>query len=296
MFTRNDFFRLSLLMVAIVTSVFVVSSAKAEESLKVDYEGKTVIDWDSDGLTDEGEIQVFGTDPKESDTDGDLFFDGVEILNGSDPLDESSRPGVAQDKNRETPWTWFFGRASGLVAFLCMWVSLMIAQSIRNPWMRRWIAPAYKLDLHIYFAIAAFLLGAFHGVAFILDRYTNLSILEFFIPFYADSGVVNTIFLGFGILALYGFLIVGTIAMFRRFLPYKVFRISHFLNIPVAILVYWHAVKIGTDLKVGWVFWIFLSMNLLLAAFWIRTLAAMYATFRTASAIGRTDETRNTQT
>lgn len=45
-------------------------------------------DTDFDGLTDDVEIQNYGTDPTNPDTDGDGFWDGLEILNGYNPLGE----------------------------------------------------------------------------------------------------------------------------------------------------------------------------------------------------------------
>ncbi|NND54027.1 MAG: hypothetical protein HKN56_03525 [Gammaproteobacteria bacterium] len=48
-------------------------------------------DTDSDGLADGDEIDVFGTDALNSDTDGDDMSDGYEAGNGLDPLDSSDR-------------------------------------------------------------------------------------------------------------------------------------------------------------------------------------------------------------
>ena len=43
-------------------------------------------DSDGDGLNDDEEIDVYGTDPNDPDTDDDLFTDGEEIADGTDPL------------------------------------------------------------------------------------------------------------------------------------------------------------------------------------------------------------------
>lgn len=43
-------------------------------------------DSDSDNLSDYQEIFVYKTDPNDPDTDGDTFLDGVEVLNGYNPL------------------------------------------------------------------------------------------------------------------------------------------------------------------------------------------------------------------
>jgi hypothetical protein len=48
------------------------------------------VDTDGDGLTDEEELTVYGTDPTRADTDGDGIPDGVEQSQGSDPADPDS--------------------------------------------------------------------------------------------------------------------------------------------------------------------------------------------------------------
>jgi lipoprotein-anchoring transpeptidase ErfK/SrfK len=44
------------------------------------------IDQDKDGLADEQEVAIYGTDPTVADTDGDGFADGEEITNNYSPL------------------------------------------------------------------------------------------------------------------------------------------------------------------------------------------------------------------
>ena len=49
-------------------------------------------DFDNDGLTNDEEVNVYGTDPINADTDGDVYPDGVEVEFGGDPTDETVRP------------------------------------------------------------------------------------------------------------------------------------------------------------------------------------------------------------
>ncbi len=52
-------------------------------------------DSDGDGISDEAEVSVFGTNPNKADTDGDGFPDGVEILmSGTNPNDPRDAPGI----------------------------------------------------------------------------------------------------------------------------------------------------------------------------------------------------------
>ena len=49
-------------------------------------EPAAVVDTDEDGLTDDDEVNVYGTDPELFDTDGDGVGDGDEVEAGTDPL------------------------------------------------------------------------------------------------------------------------------------------------------------------------------------------------------------------
>jgi hypothetical protein len=58
--------------------------------------GRNRADSDGDWLRDEYEIMVAGTNPNDSDTDGDGFYDFEELLSGFDPLDPADT-GVDSD-------------------------------------------------------------------------------------------------------------------------------------------------------------------------------------------------------
>ncbi len=53
-------------------------------------EPAAVVDTDEYGLTDDDEVNVYGTDPEVFDTDGDGVGDGDEVEAGTDPLDQAS--------------------------------------------------------------------------------------------------------------------------------------------------------------------------------------------------------------
>jgi hypothetical protein len=50
--------------------------------------GASSLDADKDGLTDSSE-RIYGTDPKNPDTDGDGHLDGDEVKNGFNPLNKT---------------------------------------------------------------------------------------------------------------------------------------------------------------------------------------------------------------
>ncbi|MFV9690022.1 MAG: Ig-like domain-containing protein [Desulfobacteria bacterium] len=55
-----------------------------------------IVDTDGDGIPDDDEIDVYGTDPENPDSDNDGFTDGYEVEHGSNPCDPDSMPKQVQ--------------------------------------------------------------------------------------------------------------------------------------------------------------------------------------------------------
>lgn len=62
--------------------------AKVDEILNGRVGARAVIDTDNDGISDYDEVNIYRTDPKNADTNGDGVLDGDHLLLGTDPLYE----------------------------------------------------------------------------------------------------------------------------------------------------------------------------------------------------------------
>lgn len=80
-----------------VTEEIVTEEPATEEV--VTEEPAAVVDTDEDGLTDDDEVNVFGTDPEVFDTDGDGVGDGDEVEAGTDPLVAEEAEAVDTDED-----------------------------------------------------------------------------------------------------------------------------------------------------------------------------------------------------
>lgn len=224
-----------------------------------------IIDADLDGLTDEGEKQTYQTDPNNPDTDGDGFLDGTEVLNGKNPTDalsplgEIARQGVVPDA--ETPWPWYVGRASGLVGFTLLFLSMFLGLAIRLPGLRRLISPVTSLSVHHWLSLQALAFMMVHGAAFTFDRYLGFSWADVLIPFHSSF---QSLLLSFGIVALYVMVLLVVTSLWKRSIPYRVWRAVHFLNITAYVLGVAHALYLGTDLKIVLLRNVFIGLNGLL--------------------------------
>lgn len=266
-----------ILLIAIV-GIFSFAQVKAQETsqeqvpLKVDYGTEPIVDHDLDGLTDQAEIQIYKTDLNNPDTDEDGYFDGAEILAGSDPLDAESFPGlpvmnddgtvdVEKSSPAETPWTWYISRASGLMGFALLYLSIFLGLTIRVPFLRKAFAPLYAMQAHCWIAFQATLFALIHAVILMFDKFINFSLLDIFIP-YASSFEPGLIALG--ILGFYLMVILTASSYARKYMSQKLWRALHFMNIILYGSVVAHAYLLGSDMKNEIIGNIFIFMNVLL--------------------------------
>lgn len=236
-------------------------SANAEDGL-VEYVNDVIVDYDLDGLTDEGEKQIFNTDPQKIDTDNDGFKDGSEILTGYDPLDSNSFPGTVQvdqnESNGEIPWAWYVSRAAGLIGFVLLYISIFLGLTLRIPLMRKIFKPLYAANIHCWISLQATLFAFLHGVVLLFDKFLKFSLVDLFVPFVSSY---EPIFLSMGIISFYLMIILVVSSYMRSRISYKSWRILHFTNIALYIFSVVHAAKLGTDLKDTTNFNIFLFLN-----------------------------------
>lgn len=242
--------------------------AQENFEIKLDYGDELVLDRDLDGLTDLGEKEIFKTDSLNPDSDNDGFYDGTEILNKTDPLNNTS-PSAIRTINEsvsvledETPWAWYVARITGLMSFLLLYIVMFLGLSIRTPFLNKILKPIYSLNIHAWLSVQALVLVFIHGGALLFDKYTKFGLPDIVLPFFNKTYGLE---LAMGILAMYLMLVLITSSYLRKFINYKVWRITHFLNIPLYAMAVYHGLYLGTDLADGTLRYIFIYANIFLA-------------------------------
>jgi hypothetical protein len=134
---------ITIIFILGVFAIFGVASAQAQE-IKVDYKNQPVVDSDLDGITDEGEKQIYKTDPNNPDTDGDGVYDGVEVANGTDSLnaldvapdsssDQLNKPTVTKKEASK----WNITLIAGLMAVLLFGAMVFLIKVVKNPGLKK---------------------------------------------------------------------------------------------------------------------------------------------------------------
>lgn len=219
-----------------------------------------IIDSDLDGLTDEGERQIYGTDAFIPDSDGDGFLDGVEVLSGSDPLDKSNRQ-QENDLSNEIPWAWYSVRAVGLVGFGLLYLSIFFGLFVRIPFARNMFGAIETINFHRWFSLQAMIFIFFHGFLLTFDYFYKFSLMDVFVPFYSSF---NPLLMSLGTFGFYLMIILVITSYFRNKISNRIWRIVHYFNIVLYVFVAIHAHQLGTDLKIEWVRYVFYLINIIL--------------------------------
>jgi methionine sulfoxide reductase heme-binding subunit len=255
---------LSIIIATLIIVLVPLFFACAQD--KVDYKGNPVVDSDLDGLTDEGEKQIYRTAVNNPDTDGDGYLDGAEALSGTNALDAND-PGnsvlenVNASLDQKTPWIWYVSRSAGLLGFIFLWLAVFLGLAIRNPLLKKVVKPIYSCGLHCYISSLAVFWALIHGTSFLFHGNFSLSLSEIVIPFYSQTSLVNPVYMSLGIMALYAMIIITITSYLRSHLNHWLWRAVHFLNPLAFIFVVVHGYMNGTDMKN-----IYISLSFLLSS------------------------------
>lgn len=249
-------------LVAIPLFVFVASLALATPVSAI------VQDTDMDGLTDQGERDIYKTNPLLRDTDGDGVGDGTEVINKTDPLDPAdsvlaeSGEATQADSIFGDPkkFAWHLARASGIAAFILLTIVVIsgLIISSRVLIFFRLIHPANSLAIHQTLSWLALALVVLHFFSLFFDNFLRLQISEILVPFMMDRNLKTD--LGFdlgnaitlGIIAFYLLLMLMLSSYFRAKMPFKLWRGLHYFSFFAYALFVLHGWTSGTDSKEWW--------------------------------------------
>jgi len=200
-----------------------------------------ILDRDLDGLTDDGEIQLYLTDPNNPDTDGDGIYDGVEVLQETNPLDHLSPVETAGVV--EKPYAWFVTRSSAILAYLSLFVMVTFGL-LMSTRLNLLMHPFIRAKLHCWLSWITLMFVGIHMTALLFDKYLTFSIYELLIPF---GSRYAPLYVGLGVITMYLLLMIVITTRYLKKLPKKVWRLLHQSAFLAFTLVTIHGFFAGTD-------------------------------------------------
>ena len=144
---------------------------------------------------------------------------------------------------------WYLSRATGFVAYLLLFGTVVLGLSIRTKSLDRFVARWRITDIHTFLSVLVVLFVVIHVTVLLGDTFIGFSVVQLLVPFASSYLPVWT---GVGILSAYLLLLVAISFPARRFTGYRFWRALHYLTFLVYFGALVHAVFTGTDSRVGW--------------------------------------------
>jgi len=157
-----------------------------------------------------------------------------------------------------TPWVWYTIRASALVGFFLLYLSIFAGTVSGLPGIRRIFLRWRSLNFHCWISAQALFFAAVHGLSLLFDKTVHFSIVGILVPFASEY---KPVLVALGTISFYLMAALVLTSYSRRFFSYGFWRTLHFSNIFLYIFSIIHAFYLGTDLKSGLLRQIFIFAN-----------------------------------
>lgn len=154
-------------------------------------------------------------------------------------------PGLTNSLFGEEPTAfWYLSRGSGIIAYVLLWLSMMLGTGITNKIGSLFPGLPATIDLHKFTSLLGLAFGFFHGFILLGDSFIGFTITQIFLPF---SVTYLPFAVGLGQTALYLWLILDVSFYIRKKIGVKVWRAIHFASFGTFLSVLVHAILTGSD-------------------------------------------------
>jgi predicted ferric reductase len=160
-------------------------------------------------------------------------------------------PGVAGSLLGPEPKAyWYLARSSAWVAYLLLWLAMILGLLISTKAARLWPGGPAAYDVHQFVSLLGIAIALFHGLILTGDRYIGFSAVQVFIPF--SNPAYRPFWVGIGQIGFYALAIVGLSVYVRRAITPRVWRLIHYLSFLSFLFVLIHGIASGTDSAQAW--------------------------------------------
>jgi predicted ferric reductase len=151
---------------------------------------------------------------------------------------------------------WYLSRASGFVAYLLLWGSVMWGLLLSTGIGRAWMRPPQLLDAHQFLSTVSVGFASFHGLVLMGDRYIRFPLRAVVVPFAASY---EPLLVACGQIAIW--LSVLLIASFhvRRRIGGRAWRGLHYASFAAFWLAFVHGILLGTETATVWATCLYLA-------------------------------------
>ena len=155
-------------------------------------------------------------------------------------------PGLVRSLQGEQPTAfWLLSRASALVSFGLLWLSMLLGLLITSKTARLWPGSPTAFDLHEHTSLLGLLFALLHALLLLGDQYIHFQPLQLALPF--ASTAYRPFAVGLGQLAFYAWVIlIGSFYLRKQISP-SAWRALHWTSFLAFGLSLVHGITAGTD-------------------------------------------------
>ncbi len=154
-------------------------------------------------------------------------------------------PAVVASVSAPQPRSWWYlSRASGLVSYALVAVSMLLGLLLSTRFAKTWPGNAVAFALHEHASILGLAFALLHALVLLGDHDTPFTLLEVLLPF---GAAYRPSALGMGQLAFYGMALLAGTFYVRRLLGQRAWRLIHFASFVVFALALLHGLASATD-------------------------------------------------
>jgi predicted ferric reductase len=161
-------------------------------------------------------------------------------------------------ENVQIPWDWYIVRASALIGFLLLYISVFIGTVSGLPGIKKYFLRLRSLNFHCWISLQALIFALVHGITLLFHKFIPFSLADILIPFHSNF---EPLLVALGTISLYLMIILVVSSYARKYISQKLWRAIHFLNIALYAFSIIHSLYLGTDLKSGILREIFIWAN-----------------------------------
>ena len=151
---------------------------------------------------------------------------------------------------------WYLSRASGFVAYVLLWASVMSGLLFSTGFGRAWTRPPLLLDAHQFLSAIAAGFAGFHGLVLMGDRYVSFPLRAVIVPFAASY---EPLMVACGQIAIWLSLMLIVSFQVRRHIGGRLWRRLHYASFAAFWLAFAHGILLGTERTTLWATGLYLS-------------------------------------
>jgi len=144
----------------------------------------------------------------------------------------------------ELPLLWWASRATGFLAYVALWLSMVSGVLISAGGLGGRISRKWTMDLHQEWTLAAVLATVLHIALVVLNPEAEISPWAAIIPF-ASARMTGS--MAIGTIATLLLALIAVTSWARTRVPYEAWRAIHALSFGAMLLALAHSIAAGTD-------------------------------------------------